>query len=444
MSEQATMTPSVTPTMGLVQFDHGGETVKYYNNSASELSAGTPIIQGVLFGVPTRPILPYSWGALNIEGSMVFPKAANDSSLTAGANAYWDDTNKVASSTASANTYIGKVEYGMGTNGTPGAIATADTVVWIQVEAAANASATPTTSGTISVDGVQADASTLPIVGLNGTQGGTVSATAGNSSTAANAGGAASLVGGVGGATGNGGAAVVTGGTPGVTSGTGGAATVTGGGSAAGTNYTGGAATVTGGAGKGTGAGGAAGLVGGAGGTTGAGGAIAVTGGASAGAGGTAGAVTIDAGAATGGSSAAVGIGATNASAVNLGAATIPTNALGALVVTKNLEVSVDTSKTATASTYTALTAGKDITPLVGITGQTAYGWILPTGVAGMKLELINTTAFAGVLAPATGGTIDGHAPNAAVVIAASKRYTLVCTAADTWFSKESAAATAA
>ena len=140
MSETVTFTPSVTPTMGLVQFDHGGETVKYYNNSASELPAGLPIIQGGLFGVPVRPIAAYSWGALVIEGSMTGPKAANDAGLTAGALAYWDAGNSVFTSTGSGNTYAGKVEYGMGTNGTPGAIATADTVVWVQIEAAANAS----------------------------------------------------------------------------------------------------------------------------------------------------------------------------------------------------------------------------------------------------------------------------------------------------------------
>ena len=135
MSEQATMTPTVTPTIGLVQFDHGGETVKYYNNSALELPAGTPIVQGNLFGVPWRPILPYSEGALAIEGAMLFPKSGTDAGLVAGADAYWDSVNSVATSTVSGNTWIGKVEHGMGTNGVPGAIATADTIVYVQVEA---------------------------------------------------------------------------------------------------------------------------------------------------------------------------------------------------------------------------------------------------------------------------------------------------------------------
>ena len=135
MSEIVSVTPSVTPTMGLVQFDHGGETVKYYNNSASTLPAGTPIIQGNLFGVPWRPILPYSDGTLAIEGAMLCPKSGTDAGLTAGADAYWDSVNSIATSVVSGNVWFGKVERGMGANGTPGSIATADTSVYIQVEA---------------------------------------------------------------------------------------------------------------------------------------------------------------------------------------------------------------------------------------------------------------------------------------------------------------------
>ena len=153
MGESYSATPTVTPTMGLVQFDHGGETVRYYNNSASELPAGTPIIQGDLFGVPVRPIPAYSVGALMIEGAMLFPKSATDAGLTAGAKGYWDATNSIATSIAAGNRYLGKVECGLGADGTPLSIATADTIVYIQVEAVADASATTplnfTASGTI-------------------------------------------------------------------------------------------------------------------------------------------------------------------------------------------------------------------------------------------------------------------------------------------------------
>lgn len=112
-------------------------------------------------------------------------------------------------------------------------------------------------------------------------------------------------------------------------------------------------------------------------------------------------------------------------------------------VGTRLMTSATNTGVTATASTYTALTANKDINILVGVTGQTGYGWKLPTGVAGMQLTLIETAGFAGVLVPATGGTIDGLSANAAIVIGASKRYRLVCTAADTWYSMEISKATA-
>jgi hypothetical protein len=408
MSEISTITPTVTPTMGLVQFDHGGETARYYNNSASELPAGTPIVQGTLFGVPVRPIAAHSWGALLIEGAMMFPKAANDSSLTAG-------------QPASGNAYIGKVEYGMGSDGTPGSIATDDTVVWITVEAAANPTATSALSGSITCTDIGCSDGALGITGLQAAQGGTVTATGGTSTTSGNAGGLVSMTGGTGGATGNGGAASIVGGTPGATSGTGGAVAVTGGGSAAGTNYTGGTAALTGGAGKGSGSGGATSVVGGAGGTTGSGGAIAITGGASAGGSGTAGSVTIDAGAATGGTAGTVTIGGTNASAVITGGL---------------LKRSTNATPVAASGTLigdaAALTATYDI-QTISSAGATA-GVILPTGVVKMNLLIVNTSATAAKLWPQSGGTINGGTASHACTVPANGIMLAICTAADTWF----------
>jgi len=137
MGETLSITPSVTPVVGIVNFDHGSETVRYYNNTASELAAGTPIIQGDLFGVPVRPIPAYTMGALMIEGAMVFPKSITDAGLTVGADAYWDNTNLIATSNGIGNKWIGKVEFGLGANGVPGAVATADAFVYIQVESVA-------------------------------------------------------------------------------------------------------------------------------------------------------------------------------------------------------------------------------------------------------------------------------------------------------------------
>jgi len=126
-------TPSGTPATLLVLQDHGGSTVRYYNATTSGILAGTPVIQGSLFGVAVVTIAALSWGALTIEGAMQGPKAASDGGMAAGTLAYWDDTAKVFTGTASGNTYAGKVEI---------AALTADTVVWVQVEAAANASGT--------------------------------------------------------------------------------------------------------------------------------------------------------------------------------------------------------------------------------------------------------------------------------------------------------------
>ena len=137
----------------------------------------------------------------------------------------------------------------------------------------------------------------------------------------------------------------------------------------------------------------------------------------------------------------------TTASATTLGGSLAVTGVAAftatVTVGTRLLVSATNTGVTATASTYTALTTNKDIVPLIGVTGQTAYGWKLPTGVAGMQIRLINTTAFAGVLVPASGGTINGLAANAPVVIAASKSYLAVCTAADTWWVVESTIAAA-
>ena len=153
MSEQVIIPPSTVPFSGLVQFDHNGETVRWFNDTGVEVPAGTPVIQGNLFGVPVRPIVPGAWGSLNIEGAMVAPRRPNDPGLVAGADAFWDDANLWATSLAAGNTYMGKVECGPGANGTPGSVAVADSWVYIQVEAAANRStdgfAAVTAAGTV-------------------------------------------------------------------------------------------------------------------------------------------------------------------------------------------------------------------------------------------------------------------------------------------------------
>lgn len=62
-----------------------------------------------------------------------------------------------------------------------------------------------------------------------------------------------------------------------------------------------------------------------------------------------------------------------------------------------------------------------------------AKGVKLPTGAAGDIIEVINNSAIAAKLYPASGGTINGLAANAAVVIPASKGVRCFCSAGDTW-----------
>lgn len=57
----------------------------------------------------------------------------------------------------------------------------------------------------------------------------------------------------------------------------------------------------------------------------------------------------------------------------------------------------------------------------------------LPAGVAGMRIEILNTTATACEIYPATGGTLNGAAANAPMTIPASTGVICFCTAADTW-----------
>lgn len=136
MSENLNLTPTVTPTMGLVLNDHGDRTVKWYNGTGADVAAGMPVVQGDLFGVSTRPIPAGDVGGLEIDGTKIFPKSATDSGLTAGAPAFWDSTNLIATSNGAGNAYIGKVERGPNANG---AILAADTTVSIAVLSAAMA-----------------------------------------------------------------------------------------------------------------------------------------------------------------------------------------------------------------------------------------------------------------------------------------------------------------
>ena len=74
-----------------------------------------------------------------------------------------------------------------------------------------------------------------------------------------------------------------------------------------------------------------------------------------------------------------------------------------------------------------------------------AKGVKLPTGAAGDIMEVINNSATAAKLYPATSGAINGLSANAAIVVPASKGVRCFCSALDTWtvFDMTARAATA-
>ncbi len=134
MSETFYATPSTTPAMGLVQYDHGNETVKWYNNTGADIPVGQPVVQGDLWGVCGRPIPNGTTGELTISGCFWGPKSANDSGLTPGAPAYWDSVNVIFTSNGEGTTAVGKVEKGPNPLG---AVLPGDVTVYVIVLAAA-------------------------------------------------------------------------------------------------------------------------------------------------------------------------------------------------------------------------------------------------------------------------------------------------------------------
>jgi hypothetical protein len=95
---------------------------------------------------------------------------------------------------------------------------------------------------------------------------------------------------------------------------------------------------------------------------------------------------------------------------------------------------SVTASPTAAAGSTTSDAAPLAATNTTFITSDsTAKGVKLPTGAAGDIMEIINNSSTAARLYPATGGTLNGLAANAAVFIPASTGVRCFCTAANTW-----------
>ena len=77
------------------RFIHDGKSVDYF--SATDVAAGTVIIEGDLVGVTKLDIPAGRLGALHVVG--VYDVAKGNSAITLGSKVYWDDTAKQAVTT---------------------------------------------------------------------------------------------------------------------------------------------------------------------------------------------------------------------------------------------------------------------------------------------------------------------------------------------------------
>lgn len=93
--------------MAQATFVHDGAAIDY--TPGGNVVAGEVVVIGELVGVARTPIAANALGALAVEGIFDFAKATGGgTAISAGANVYWDDTNNVATTTASGNKLIGK------------------------------------------------------------------------------------------------------------------------------------------------------------------------------------------------------------------------------------------------------------------------------------------------------------------------------------------------
>jgi predicted RecA/RadA family phage recombinase len=76
-------------------------------------SSGQGALIGTLFGVAAYDVANGAEGEWKTTGVFDLPKAASQA-WTVGAKVYWDDTNKVCTTTASGNTLIGSAALAVG------------------------------------------------------------------------------------------------------------------------------------------------------------------------------------------------------------------------------------------------------------------------------------------------------------------------------------------
>ena len=130
---------------------------------------------------------------------------------------------------------------------------------------------------------------------------------------------------------------------------------------------------------------------------------------------------------------------------ISLEAATADGDVIEVLRGPLNAGTSYTTTPVAAAGSTVADAGQLPSTDVCHVTSDSATkGVKLPTGVQGMVVTIINNSATACELYAATGGTVNGAAANASVVITASLPVVCYCSAANTWTVFDTGAAAAA
>lgn len=81
-----------------------GDTITF--TAAADVTSGTGVLIGTLVGIATGDVASGEEGEAKLSGVFSHAKAASQA-WTVGAKVYWDDTNKVFTTTATSNTLAG-------------------------------------------------------------------------------------------------------------------------------------------------------------------------------------------------------------------------------------------------------------------------------------------------------------------------------------------------
>ena len=88
-------------------FAYDGDSIEY--TPAADVTAGDVIAQNDMVAVAKVDIAANVKGALAIKGVFDVPKdTGSNTDIDAGEKVYWDDSGEVATTTSSANVYMGK------------------------------------------------------------------------------------------------------------------------------------------------------------------------------------------------------------------------------------------------------------------------------------------------------------------------------------------------